>query len=133
MSNFQNLDNEEIEQDTLKTKLDLLTITTSKNLENMSDSIIINGAVNNTQNAKLDMTATSTLRTYAETTRTSLNTLTSTVNTHETEINAIQSNELFTDIIKFTTNGTYNYTVTGGNSGSAIGNLVAISATSSTV
>jgi hypothetical protein len=130
MSNFQNLDQEEIEQDSLKTKLDLITITSSKNLENMNNSIIVNGAVNNTQNAKLDMTATSTLRTYAETTRTSLNTLTSTVNTHETEINAIQSNELFTDIIKFTTNGTYNYSVSGGNSGSAVGNLVAISATS---
>jgi len=107
MSNFQNLDNEEIEQDSLKTKLDLITITSSKNLENMNNSIIVNGAVNNTQNAQLDMTTTSTLRTYAETTRSSLNTLTSTVNTHETEINALQSGNLFTDGIKFTFNGAY--------------------------
>ena len=131
MSNFQSINDEEIEQDELKEKLDLITITSAKNLDNMNDSIIINGAVNNTQNAQLDMTATSTLRTYAETTRSTVNGLTSLTNTHETEINALQSSPpLFTDCIKFTTDGTYNYTVTGGNSGSAIGNLVAISATS---
>jgi len=59
-----------------------------------------------------------------------INALQTLTNTHESEINALQSNELFTDIIKFTTNGTYNYSVSGGNSGSAIGNLVALSATS---
>jgi hypothetical protein len=59
-----------------------------------------------------------------------INALQTLTNTHESEINALQSNELFTDIIKFTTDGTYNYTVTGGNSGVAIGNLVALSATS---
>ena len=59
-----------------------------------------------------------------------INALQTLTNTHESEINTIQSNELFTDIIKFTTNGTYNYSVIGGNSGSAIGNLVALSATS---
>ena len=59
-----------------------------------------------------------------------INALQTLTNTHESEINALQSNELFTDIIKFTTDGTYNYSVSGGNSGSAIGNLVALSATS---
>jgi len=37
---------------------------------------------------------------------------------------------LFTDIIKFTTDGTYNYTTENGNSGVAQGNLVPLSATS---
>lgn len=37
---------------------------------------------------------------------------------------------LFSECIKFTTNGTYNYTVENGNSGSAQGNLVPLSATS---
>jgi len=36
---------------------------------------------------------------------------------------------LFTEVIKFTTDGTYNYTTESGNSGSAQGNLVALSAT----
>ena len=59
-----------------------------------------------------------------------INALQTLTNTHESEINTIQSNELFTDIIKFTTDGTFNYTVENGNSGSAIGNLVPLSATS---
>ena len=37
---------------------------------------------------------------------------------------------LFTEVIKFTTDGTYNYTTENGNSGSAQGNLVPLSATS---
>ena len=37
---------------------------------------------------------------------------------------------LSTDIIKFTTDGTYNYTTENGNSGVAQGNLVPLSATS---
>ncbi len=107
MSNFQNLDNEEIEQDELKTKLDLITVTTSKNLEDIYNAIVNNSTVTTTHSGNFNMTNTSTLRTYAETTRTSLNSLTSTVNTHETEINALQSGNLFTDGIKFTFNGAY--------------------------
>ena len=80
MSNFQSINDEEIEQTELKEKLDLITIASAKNLDNMNDSIIINGAVNNTQNAQLDMTATSTLKTYVETTRSTVNGLTSLTN-----------------------------------------------------
>ena len=69
-NNLHGLDEEEVEQDEMLAKLNLITITSAKNLDDMSDSIIINGANNVTQNAKFDMTATSTLRTYAETTRT---------------------------------------------------------------
>jgi len=108
MSNFQNLDNEEIEQDELKTKLDLITVTTSKNLEDIYNAIVNNSTVTTAHSGNFNMTNTSTLRTYAETTRTSLNSLTSTVNTHETEINDLQgSSALFTDGIKFTFNGAY--------------------------
>ena len=49
MSNFQNIDNEEIEQDELKEKLDLITITSAKNLDTLTgitdlqaDAIIAN-------------------------------------------------------------------------------------------
>lgn len=42
MSNFQNLDNEEIEQDQLKNKLDLISITSSKNLENIKTAVDAN-------------------------------------------------------------------------------------------
>ena len=120
MSNFQSINDEEIEQDGLKEKLDLITIASAKNLDTMNNTIIVNGAVNNTQNAQLAMTATSTLRTYAEATRSTVDGLTSLTNTHETEINALQgSPPLFTDAIKFTINGSYAYTGSGGNSGSA--------------
>ena len=121
MSNFQNLDQEEIEQDQLKSKLDLITITTSKNLEDIKTAVDVNTIVNTTQVAFFDMQAgaTNPFRTYAETTRSSLNTLTSTVNTHETEINALQSaSGLFSDCIKFAINGSYAYT-SGVNTGSA--------------
>ena len=120
MSNFQSINDEEIEQDELKEKLDLITIASAKNLDNMNDSIIINGAVNNTQNAQLAMTATSTLRTYAETTRSTVNGLTSLTNTHETEINALQSSPpLFTDCIKFKHTGFFAMDGLGDITGSA--------------
>ena len=121
-NNLHGLDEEEVEQDEMLAKLNLITITSAKNLNNMSDSIIINGAINNTQSAQLDMTATSTLRTYAETTRTTA--------TNNASAIAGLTSGLFSDCIKFTTNGTYNYTTENGNSGSAIGNLVPLSATS---
>ena len=121
-NNFHSIDEEVEEQDEIKAKLDLITITSAKNLNNMSDSITINGANNVTQSAQLAMTATSTLRTYAEATRTTA--------TNNTSAIAGLTTGLFSDCIKFTTNGSYNYSITGGNSGSAIGNLIAISATS---
>ena len=92
---------------------DLETLTTSH-----SSLITINNA--------LIITNQSNIATHES----EINALQTLTNTHESEINTIQSNELFTDIIKFTTDGTYNYSVSGGNSGSAIGNLVALSATS---
>ena len=51
-------------------------------------------------------------------------------NSHGLDEDSIEQNILFTDSIIFTTDGTYNYSVSGGNSGSAVGNLVALSATS---
>ena len=48
------LDSEEEEQDNLKIKLDKITITNNLNLDNMNNQIIVNGAVNNTQDSKLE-------------------------------------------------------------------------------
>ena len=121
-NNFHPIDEEEEEQSQMKAKLDLITITSAKNLNTMSDSITVNGANNVTQSAQLAMTVTSTLRTYAEATRTTA--------TNNASAIAGLTTGLFSDCIKFTTDGTYNYTVENGNSGLAIGNLVAISATS---
>jgi len=84
--NFHSLDQEETEQDLMKEKLDLITITSAKNLENMNDNIIINGANNITQNAKFAMTATSDLRTYSEDNRTSITTNTSNINSNTSAI-----------------------------------------------
>ena len=72
--NFHSLDQEETEQDLIQEKINLITITSAKNLENMNNSIIVNGATNITQNAQLAMTATSDLRTYTEDNRTLINT-----------------------------------------------------------
>jgi len=130
MSNFQSINDEEIEQDELKAKLDLITITSAKNLDTMNNTIIANGAVNNTQNAQLDMTATSTLRTYAETTRSTVNGLTSLTNTHETEINALQSSAaLFSDAIKFNINGGYAIAGDGSLTGSLLSTTNALTTT----
>lgn len=119
-NNLHGLDEEEIEQDEMLAKLNLITITSAKNLDNMSDSIIINGANNITQDAKFDMIGTSTLRTYAETTRTTA--------TNNASAIAGLTSGLFSDCIKFTTNGSYNYS-SGNNTGLAQGTLVQISAT----
>jgi len=110
-NNAHGLDEEEVEQDEMKAKLDLITITSSKNLDDMNNSIIANTTVNNTQSAQLDMTATSTLRTYAEATRTTA--------TNNASAIAGLTSGLFSDAIKFTINGSYAYTAGGGNSGSA--------------
>lgn len=46
MSNSHELDTEEVEQDAIQAKLDLITITTSKNLESMNTAIALNTAKN---------------------------------------------------------------------------------------
>ena len=104
-NNAHGLDEEEVEQDEMLAKLNLITITSAKNLNNMSDSIIINGAINNTQSAQLDMTATSTLRTYAEATRTSA--------TNNASAIAGLTSGLFSDCIKIRHNGFF--AMSGGN------------------
>lgn len=107
MSNFQNLDNEEIEQDALKEKLDLITVTSAKNLDDMRIAIVNNSTVTTTHSGNFNMTNVSTLRTYAETTRASADSLTSTVNTHETEINTLQGYNGLVSVIKLNINGAY--------------------------
>ena len=123
------LDSEEEEQDDLKIKLDKITITNNLNLDNMNNQITVNGAENVTQNSKLELTTNSGVKSYVEVTRAITTTNSNNISSNTTAINNVTSG-LFSDCIKFTTNGTYNYTVENNNSGSAIGNLVALSATS---
>ena len=70
-NNAHGLDEEEVEQDEMLAKLNLITITSAKNLETMNNSITANATVGTTNTANFAMTNTSTLRTYAEATRTS--------------------------------------------------------------
>lgn len=132
MSNFQNINDEEIEQDELKEKLDLITISTAKNLESMKTSIDVNTAINTTQSAYFDMEvgASNTLRTYVETTRGTVDGLVSLTNTHETEINALQSSSaLFSDCIKFNINGGYAIAGDGSLTGSLLSTTNALTTT----
>jgi len=100
-NNFHGLDEEEVEQDEIKAKLDLITISSAKNLELMNNAIITNTTTNTTQNANWDMTNTSTLRTYAETTRASATANASAI--------AGLTSGLFSDAIRFSINGGYEY------------------------
>ena len=90
---------EQIEQDAMKAKLDLITISTAKNLDSMKTDIDTNSAVTTTHTANFDMTNTSTLRTYAEANRGLITTNTTNINNLDTP--------LTTDMIKFTINGGY--------------------------
>ena len=92
---------EQIEQDAMKTKLDLITVTTSKNLDSMKNSIDANTTVNTTQTAYFDMEvgASNTFRTYVEANRALITTNTTNINNLDTP--------LTTDSIKFNINGAY--------------------------
>ena len=132
MSNFQNINDEEIEQDELKEKLDLITITSAKNLESMKTAIDNNTTINTTHSAYFNMEvgANNTFRTYAETTRGTVDGLVSLTNTHETEINALQSESaLFSNAIKFNINGGYAIAGDGSLTGSLLSTTNALTTT----
>ena len=122
------LDSEEEEQDNLKIKLDKITITNNLNLDNMNNQIIVNGAVNNTQDSKLELTASSGIKTYVEATRGITTTNSNNISSNSTAINNFTSG-LFSDCIKFTINGSYAYTSGDGNSGSAQSTTLALTTT----
>ena len=119
--NTHGLDEEEVEQDEMKAKLDLITITSAKNLESMKTDIDTNSAVTTTHTANFAMTNTSTLRTYAETTR-------ATANSNTTAIAGITSG-LFSDAIKFTINGGYAIAGDGSLTGSLLSTTNALTTT----
>ena len=75
---------EATEQDTMKAKLDLITIASARNIDDMQVLINTNTAVRTTNTEKLDMTTTSTLRTYAEASRALITTNTTNINGFET-------------------------------------------------
>jgi hypothetical protein len=104
------------EQDDLKAKLDLITITSAKNLETMQSAINVNTTENTTQFAYWDMETgtTSTLRTYVEANRALITTNTTNINNLDTP--------LTTDCIKFNING--GYAIDG--SGNITGSLLSI-------
>ena len=106
------LDSEEEEQDDLKIKLDKITITNNLNLDNMNNQITINGGVNNTQNSKLELTASSGVKTYVEATRGITATNSNNISSNTTAINNVTSG-LFSDCIKFKHNGFF--AMNGGN------------------
>jgi len=98
-NNSHGLDEEEVEQDEMLAKLNLITISSAKNLETMKSDIDNNSTVTTTHTANFAMTNTSTLRTYAEATRTLSN-------ANQSAILGITSG-LFSDAIKFNINGGY--------------------------
>ena len=107
------LDEEEVEQDEMKEKLDLITVTSAKNLETMKTDIDSNSAVTTTHTANFAMTNTSTLRTYAETTR-------ATANANTTAIAGITSG-LFDNMTYFIMNSPSYYDMVGSSFGAVTG------------
>ena len=105
---------EQIEQDAMKAKLDLITISTAKNLDSMKTDIDTNTAENTTQFAYWDMETgtTSTLRTYVEANRALITTNTTNINNLDTP--------LTTDCIKFNINGGYAIDGSGNITGSLL-------------
>ena len=105
---------EQIEQDAMKAKLDLITISTAKNLDSMKTDIDTNTAENTTQFAYWDMETgtTSTLRTYVEANRALITTNTTNINNLDTP--------LTTDCIKFNINGGYAIDASGNITGSLL-------------
>jgi len=120
-NNSHGLDEEEVEQDEMKATLDLITISSAKNLETMKTDIDNNSSVITTHTANFAMTNTSTLRTYAEATRTLSN-------ANQSAILGITSG-LFSDAIKFTINGGYTYSVGSTNTGSLLSTSNALTTT----
>jgi len=111
-NNSHGLDEEEVEQDEMLAKLNLITISSAKNLETMNNSITSNETVGTTNTANFAMTNTSTLRTYAEATRTL-------ANANQSAILGITSG-LFSDAIKFTINGAFAIAGDGSLTGSSL-------------
>ena len=118
--NFHGLDEEETEQDEMKTKLDLITISSAKNLESMQVSINMNTTTNNTHDAYFDMEsgATNTFRTYAEDNRTSITTNTTNISANTSAIAGIASG-LFDNMTYFIMNSPSYYAMVGGSHGGA--------------
>ena len=110
---------EAIEQDEMKTKLDLISVTSARNLDAMQVAINTNTAVTTTHSANFDMTNTNTLGTYAQANRTLINTNASNISTNTTNINNIQSG-LFDNMTYFIMNSPQYFAMSGGSHGGAV-------------
>lgn len=99
--NFHGLDEEEVEQDEMKAKLDLITVASARNLDDIYNAIVNNSTVTTLHSANFGMTNASTLRTYAEDNRTTITTNTAAI--------AGLTSGLFSDAIRFSINGGYEY------------------------
>ena len=116
--NFHTLDGEEIEQDEMKAKLDLITIASARDLDAMNVAINTNTAVNTTHSANFAMTNTNALGTYAQATRVIANTNTSNISTNATAIAGIASG-LFDNMTYFIMNSPSYFAMVGGVHGGA--------------
>jgi len=112
---------EQIEQDSLKTKLDLITVASSVNLNTISNQTIVNKNNNDVQDTKFTMETSSGLKSYAEDSRTLLTTNTANINNLDTP--------LTTDSIKFNINGAYAILANGLRTGSALSTTNPLSST----
>jgi len=116
--NFHTLDGEEIEQDEMKAKLDLITIASARNIDDMNTAITTNTAINTTQIANFAMSNASTLGDYAQATRVMANTNASNITTNATNIAGIASG-LFDNMSYFIMNSPSYYAMVGGAHGGA--------------
>ena len=123
--NFHGLDTEETEQDEMKEKLDLITITSAKNLETMQSAINVNTAENTTQFAYFNMETgtTSTLRTYVEDNRNSINTNTTNISANTSAIAGIASG-LFDNMTYVILNSPQYYDMVGTSFGAITGSAL---------
>ena len=106
------------EQDDLKAKLDLITITSAKNLDAMQSAINVNTTENTTQFAYWDMETgtSSTLRTYVEANR-------GLITTNTTNINNLESG-LFNNMTYFIMNSPSYYDMVGSSFGAITGSVL---------
>lgn len=121
--NFHSLDQEETEQDLMKEKLDLITITSAKNLESMQVAIDVNTAVNTTHGENFAMTNASTLGTYAQDNRTSITTNTSNITSNTSAIAGFASG-LFDNMLYFIMNSPQYYDMVGTSFGAITGSAL---------
>ena len=116
--NFHSLDGEEIEQDDMKTKLDLITITGARNIDDMNSATTANTTNITSLFSQTSGVGTSGLKTIIQNNTTQANTNTSNITTNATAIAGIASG-LFDKMSYFIMNSPSYYAMVGGAHGGA--------------